>query len=184
MNITFPDNANISIIVNTSGFDGPTIGTLDGGPRILLSPAAPPPQRSSRRPGMIFLGAAGLMCVAVLSIVHFQRPSGMPQIDPAHAERLSSNGGVQYPSDTYAAPIARTTPSQQARADAEAEATVRRLLQQAPTITPPPGAPVAPVARPQPPAAPVAALRPSAAPAPAANAAPVAGKPNAFGMSD
>lgn len=164
MNISFPDNANISIIVNASGLDAPTIGSLDGAPRILLSPAAPAPKAASSRRGVLFLGAAALMCVAVLSVVHFQRPSGMPQVDPAHAERLPSPAELQYPTVApYTAPLQRTPPSEQARVDANAEATVRRLLEQAPTITPPPGAPVV-LRSPQPHLRPLPAIpRPSPA---------------------
>ncbi len=181
MNITFPDNTNISIIVNAAGLDAP-IGSLEGSPRILLCSATPAAKESSRRPGRLFLGAAGLMGLAVLLVVHFQRPSGLPRIEPAHAELLPSRAELHYPI-AATAPIRPTNPSQQAPADADTEATVRRLLEQAPTITPPPGAPVAPTATPQPSAAPVVAPQPSAAPV-AGNTAPVAGKPNAFGMSD
>lgn len=164
MNVTLPDDASIQIVIVPHGAAPMPLPYTTATPVLFAEPR----QKSSRRRDAMFLTAGAFMCVAILGVVSSQHTTPRV-IDPAHAAVSSSPAGL--------AALPASEPGQShERAELATAAppvdptdAVRRLLNQRPTLTPPPGAPS--------PAAIVSA--PGATP----GAAPAASR-NAFGMTD
>lgn len=164
MNVTLPDDASIQIVVVPHGA-APLPPTNASAAPVLL---AEPRRKSSRRRDAVFLTIGACMCAAVLGVVRTQHTTSRI-IDPAHAAVSSSRDGLAaLPSSEPGQGHERAELATAAPPVDPTEA-VRRLLDQRPTVTPPPGGPS--------PAAVVSV--PGATP----GATPAASR-NAFGMTD
>ncbi len=136
MNVTFPDNANVQIVVLPHGAPPPAIPFSPTAPVLLAAPA----RKSSRRRDAVFLSVGAVLCALVLAVVRTQHPpTGMVQT--ARAAGPSS----QIELAPLPVPAVRPIPDRAELATAAPSSdpteAVKRLLDQRPTVTPAPGAP-------------------------------------------
>lgn len=146
MNVTFPDDASIQIIVVPQGMT--PVSAPFGQPAPLL--LAEPTRKPSRRRDVVFLTVGACLCAAILAVVRTQ-PTSPRMIDPAHAAVSASPTALPA-----SAAAARPDLADVAVAPPQVDPTeaVRRLLDQRPTLTPPPGARIPSAAAPGPGATP------------------------------
>jgi len=158
MNVTFPDNANIQIFVVPHGSSPPIAPVIGAAPALLAAPV----HGSSRRRTVVFLGVGVAACAIVLAVARSQSPPTGMGIDPLRVPRPLEKVELAPRLVPPVRPIPERTDSTASAPSSDLTETVKRLLDQRPTVTPPPGTPV-----------------PS-------TSAPTAGggSRNAFGMSD
>ncbi len=158
MNVTFPDNANIQILVLPPGATAPVVAGNAAPPVLLAAPA----RKTSRRRDVLFLCVGAGLCVAVLAVSQSQHRSSGRLVEPAQAARPSNQVELAPPVTPLLRPIPDRADSPASAPSSDPTEAVKRLLDQRPTVTPLPGAPA-----------------PSTS-APSAGG----GSRNAFGMSD